>query len=1063
MNRLRIATLADLEQAKEKGLKSMYPGITKITVGMATCGLATGAQRVFEAIVKEVEKQHLDIVIAKTGCFGYCQKEPLVDVLVPGKSKITYVQMNPDKATELVRTLAQDGIKKEWVAWKTLEEDYLIEDKKRKYFVDNLPEDLDEIPLYEEIPFFRKQQKIALRNCGLIDPENIDEYIAKGGYRSLYKILTGMSPEEVIDEISRSGLRGRGGAGFPTGTKWGFCRAAQGEPKYVICNADEGDPGAYMDRSVLEGDPHSVLEGMLIGAYAIGASEGYIYVRTEYPLAIEKLKTAIEQAEEHGLLGENIFNSGFNFRIKITQGAGAFVCGEETALIASIEGRNPEPVIRPPFPAQSGLWEKPTNINNVETWANVPAIIARGADWYSRIGTERSRGTKVFSLVGKINNSGLVEVPMGIPLREIIYDIGGGILEGKRFKATQTGGPSGGCIPSKLLDIPVDYEHLGEAGSIMGSGGMVVVDEDTCVVDLAKYFIDFTRDESCGRCNSCREGLDALFEILTRISNGEGEDGDLEFLEDLSNAIKDFSLCGLGQTAPNPVLSTIRHFRDEYEEHIKYKRCPAVVCKGIISSACQYTCPIHQDVPCYIGLIAQGQFEDAIEIIRKENPFPSICGRVCTHPCEDKCESGKTGKPIAVRALKRFAADYELSMKKDILPPYRITKEEKIAIVGSGPAGLTAAHYLSVMGYKVTVFEALPVAGGMLTVGIPDYRLPKEVLQREIDAIVKAGLDIRLNTRIGTDLTIDDLQKDGHKAIFIASGAHESAKLDVPDEDLKGVVHGVSLLRDMNLGKKVRIGSEVAVVGGGNVAIDSARSALRLGSKDVTIIYRRSRAEMPASEEEISQAEEEGIKIEYLLAPTKILGSNGNVAGVECIRMELGPPDESGRRRPIPIKGSEFNMECDTVIPAIGQFADLSFVLGNDNNIRSTDRRTISVDLETFETGQEGIFAGGDVVSGPATVVEAIATGKEVAKAIDSYLQGKKYKKEYKVITPAIHVEPIELSEEEIETLERPEMPRSPVAERTNNFQEVELGFTEELAIMEARRCLRCDLERGEQ
>lgn len=1038
----RIESLEDLVDLKKSILGSRDPNKLCITVCGGTGCRASGSEKVRLAFEEEVKRQGLGtkVDMRRTGCHGFCEKGPIT-VIYP--ERIFYQGVTPDDVPEIIS--------------ETIIKGNIIE---RLLYTDPLTG--EKITYEHDVPFYKKQERIVLANNGLIDPNDICDYIALDGYLALAKVLFEMTPEQVVEEITRSGLRGRGGAGFPTGRKWGFCRAAQGEPKYVICNADEGDPGAYMDRSVLEGNPHSVMEGMLIGAYAIGASEGYVYVRTEYPLAIQNLEIAIKQATEYGLLGENIFNSGFSFTIKIAQGAGAFVCGEETALIASIEGRNPEPRIRPPFPAQSGLWEKPTNINNVETWANVPAIIARGADWYSKIGADGSKGTKVFSLVGKINNTGLVEVPMGIPLREIIHDIGGGIPGGKRFKAVQTGGPSGGCIPSNLIDLPVDYEHLGEAGSIMGSGGMVVVDEDTCVVDLAKFFIDFTREESCGRCNSCREGLDALYEILTKISNGEGEEGDLEFLEELGNAIKDFSLCGLGQTAPNPVLSTIRHFRDEYEEHIKYKRCPAVVCKGIISSACQYTCPIHQDVPCYIGLIAKGQFEDAIQIIRKENPLPSICGRVCTHPCEGKCESGKTGKPISIRALKRFAADYEFSMKKDILPPYQVTKGEKIAIIGSGPAGLTAAHYLSLMGYKVTIFEALPVAGGMLALGIPNYRLPKEILQREIDAIVKAGVDIKLNTRIGKDLAIDDLQKDGYKAIFVATGAHESTKLNVPGEDLKGIVHGVSFLRDINLGREVKIGGKTVVVGGGNVAIDSARSALRLGSKDVTIVYRRSRVEMPASEEEISQAEEEGIKIDYLAAPTKILGSNGNVEGVERIRMELGPPDESGRRRPIPVEGSRFRMQCDTVIPAIGQFADLSFVSTN-GKIKSTGRGTISVDPETFETGQEGIFAGGDVVSGPATVVEAIAAAKEIAKAIDSYLQGEKYKKEYKVITPAIHVEPIELSEEEIEKLERPEMPRLPVAERTDNFKEVESGLTQEMAVMEARRCLRCDLEREEQ
>jgi NADP-reducing hydrogenase subunit HndC len=465
------------------------------------------------------------------------------------------------------------------------------------------PEKKEPVPLVSDIPFFRKQLLIVLRNKGIIDPEKIEEYIARDGYAALEKVLTYMDPESVIEEIKKSGLRGRGGAGFPTGVKWEVCRKQPKTPKFIICNCDEGDPGAYMDRSVFESDPHSVIEGMIIGGYAIGAKKGYIYVRTEYPLAIQRMKLAIQQAREYGLLGENIFGSGFNFDLEIREGSGAFVCGEETSLIHSIEGKTPEPRQRPPFPAQEGIWGCPTVINNVETWANVPVIILRGAEWFSSIGTKTSKGTKIFSLVGKINNTGLIEVPMGITLREIIYEIGGGIPKDKKFKAVQTGGPSGGCIPASLIDLPIDYESLTEAGSMMGSGGMIVMDEDTCMVDVAKFFIQFTNDESCGKCSTCREGSEAMLEVLTRITDGEGKEGDVEFLEELGGAIKDASMCGLGKTLPNPVLSTIRYFRDEYEAHIKEKRCPALVCKNLIKyyilpekcigcTVCMKECPV---------------------------------------------------------------------------------------------------------------------------------------------------------------------------------------------------------------------------------------------------------------------------------------------------------------------------------------------------------------------------------------------------------------------------------------------------------------------------------------
>ncbi|MFQ5867169.1 MAG: NADH-quinone oxidoreductase subunit NuoF [bacterium] len=577
---MKIKNLKDLEGLKAKGLDSLYPKRTKINVGLGTCGIATGARAVFDSIIEEIEKQGIDAVVCKTGCLGFCQKEPLVDVWQPGKSRIIYSEMDPEKARDLVLGLAQGKMRKEWALCRLEEEEFIIENIKKGYSITG--KDGKDIPLYRELPFYKKQKKIALRNCGFMNPDNIEEYIARGGYFSLARVLSGFKEEQVIEEIKNSGLRGRGGAGFPTGLKWKFCRDAPGDPKYIICNADEGDPGAYMDRSILEGDPHTILEGMVIGAYAIGSHDGYIYVRNEYPLAYHSVERAIEQAEEYGLLGENIFNSGFDFKVRISQGAGAFVCGEETALLASIEGRIGEPRPRPPFPAERGLWDKPTNINNVKTWANVPVIIAGGANWYSKMGTLKSKGTMVFSLVGKINNTGLVEVPMGIKLREMIYDIGEGIPEGKKFKAVQTGGPSGGCIPSELLDLEVDYEQLTQAGSMMGSGGMVVMDEDTCMVNVAKYFLNFTKDESCGKCTPCREGIKRMLEILDDISKGKAEESDLELLESLAKVVKDASLCALGGTAPNPVLTTLRYFRNEYETHIRDKKCPAHICPDLI-------------------------------------------------------------------------------------------------------------------------------------------------------------------------------------------------------------------------------------------------------------------------------------------------------------------------------------------------------------------------------------------------------------------------------------------------------------------------------------------------
>jgi len=514
------------------------------------------------ALEKAVEELKLDSVkVDFTGCHGFCEQGPIAFVEPEG---IFYTHVSVEDVPEIAQSHLRDG-----------------QPVERLFYRD--PVSGKAIPYHKDIDFYAKQQRIILRNCGRINPEVIENYIAIGGYQSLRKVLLEMTSEQVIDEIKRSGLRGRGGAGFPTGLKWEFCRNAAGTQKYMICNADEGDPGAFMDRSTMEGDPHTVIEGMTIAAYAIGASEGYIYIRAEYPLAVKRLRIALKQAEEKRFLGEKILGSDFNFRVRVKEGAGAFVCGEETALMASIEGKRGMPRSRPPYPAQSGLWGKPTTINNVKTLATLPIIIAKGADWYAKIGTEKSKGTAVFALTGKIANSGLVEVPMGMPLQDIIYGIGGGIPDGKRFKAVQTGGPSGGCLPASLLNLPVDYESLAQAGSIMGSGGMVVMDEDTCIVDVARYFLSFTQAESCGKCVLCRLGTKQMLDILENICNGNGKAEDIDLLIELSQAVKAGSLCALGGTAPNPVLTTIRYFRDEYEAHINEKRCPALSCTKLIS------------------------------------------------------------------------------------------------------------------------------------------------------------------------------------------------------------------------------------------------------------------------------------------------------------------------------------------------------------------------------------------------------------------------------------------------------------------------------------------------
>ncbi|MCU0575835.1 MAG: NADH-quinone oxidoreductase subunit NuoF [Desulfobacterota bacterium] len=1004
-----------------------------LTCGGTGCN-ASGSEAVHRAVVQELIAKNLtdEVSVVETGCNGFCAAGPIM-VIYPEGTFYQYVKA--EDVPEIV-------------------EEHIVKGRPVKRLMYKEPSTDQPIPHMLDIPFFGKQKLVALKNRGLIDAEKIDEYIAREGYMAAAKALTQMSPDEVIDEVKKSGLRGRGGGGFPTGMKWSFARKSQGDVKYILCNADEGDPGAFMDRSILEADPHAVLEGMIIGGYSIGANEGYIYCRAEYPLAIKRLNIAIDQAREYGLLGKNILGTDYSLDIHVYQGAGAFVCGEETALMNSIEGKRGMPRPRPPFPASKGLWQKPSVLNNVETYANIAQIILNGGAWYASMGTERSKGTKVFALTGAVNNVGLVEVPMGTSIGDIIFDIGGGIRNGKQYKAAQLGGPSGGCIPSEALNTPTDYEEIIKLGAIMGSGGLIVMDEDTCMVDTAKFFMEFCQEESCGKCTPCREGTKRMLEILKRICHGDGREGDIELLEDLAAVIKDSALCGLGQTAPNPVLSTIRYFRHEYEAHIYDKKCPAVVCSKLFKSPCQHACPIEMDVPAYIALIRANRLADAFRVMKRTNPFPGVCGRVCPQFCANKCRRGQLDEPMAIAWLKRYIADNAKRPKIDQVP---VTRKEKVAVVGGGPAGLTAAQDLALRGYKVTVFEELPFAGGMMRYAIPEYRMPRDIVEQEVDDIRALGVEIKTNTRIGKDISFEQLRKD-FDIVVIAVGAHKSWKLDIEGEDLSGVWGAVEFLREVNLGRKVNVGTKVAIVGGGNSAIDAARTAKRLGAKDVTILYRRERKDMPAWENEIVAAEHEGVKIEYLVAPVKLIGKNDKLMGVECQRMKLGEFDRSGRRKPIAIPGSEFTLAVDTIVPAISQNTDASFIpTGSDVTIDKWGGIKTTGKAKNRTTA-DNVFIAGDAASGPATVVEAIAMGHKTAADVDGFIRARNNEPAYRVPPEEAIEIPFEVDEEVIET-PKGKMPELKKSERMISFKEVELGYSKKTAHREACRCLRCDAE----
>ncbi len=1059
---LRLTSVNQLEELRDVLSESIDDNVPRLVVCAGTACQASGSNSLIRVIKRHIIQKSLvgRVALRITGCHGFCEMGPFI---LTEPQQAFYAQVKLEDVPRIIEAVLSGGYVEELL--------YRDPNTGQKYYKRG------------DIPFFKNQMRHILGLNQEIDPIRIYDYVAQGGYCALGKVLRKRDPQWVVDQVKHSGLRGRGGGGFPTGLKWELlARQPGGDGKFLVCNADEGDPGAYMDRSVLEGNPHCILEGMVIGAYGTGATEGVVYVRNEYPVAVKHLNIALQQARALGVLGQNILGTGFSFDIKMVKGAGAFVCGEETAIIRSIEGKMGEPRQRPPFPIQKGIDGKPTAVNNVETWANIPSIIRLGAKKFAKVGTPGNSGTKIFSLVGKVKNTGLVEVPMGTAIKDIVYNIGGGPVGKARIKAVQTGGPSGGCIPADKFDLPVDYDSLAQAGSIMGSGGMIVMDQNTCMVDVAKYFMNFLRDESCGKCFTCRKGTQRMYEILDDVSKGQATLAHLDLLKELAEVVKDTTMCGLGQTASNPVLSTLRYFRQEYEQHVIDKKCDAFVCKELAGAPCQTACPLDTQTWRYVALIEKGEYEEAYKVIREANPLPSICARVCDRKCETRCNlAAGGGQAIAVRALKRFITD---RVDPSVYRPARISHRGKstraVAVVGAGPAGLSAAHYLSLYGHKVTLIEGEEKPGGMLLSCIPAYRLPRNVAQKEIDSLLDENITLRCGTALGRDVTIDELLRDAFGAVFLAMGADKSWRLGLEGEDIKGIYPSMDFLKAFNVRGEELAKGHVGIIGGGNSAVDAARVAIRQKAvKSVTLLYRRTVQEMPAYAEEVEAALEEGIKLQTLVSPVKIRyidaavaegvkietfvepvgidARNGWLADVRCVRNKLGDLDASGRRKPIPMPETEFTIPLDTLIVAIGERPD-SDCLGPMGLELDKDGR-LKTNPKTLSTNREGVFAGGDLVTGPNTVADAIAAGKKAAFVIDRYLRGEELIEPPRSKRPQVFVEPAAVDQDQPDDESRAEPPVLAAKSRKKSFAEVEMAFSPEQASCEARRCLRCDLE----
>ena len=893
---MRIQDIAAFATVREAGLAKLLPSKPRVAVGMGTCGSGNGAEAVFNAFASEIDARGLAVQLAPVGCFGFCAEEPLVNVWVPGRPLLILHGVQPHDVDAILGSLGHGTMPPEKLILCKIEEwDHLTGHVKYGY-------GYPEIPAWNEVPFFNGQVKIVLRDCGLINPDDIEEYVAVGGYQALYKVLIDQNPAGVIESIKAAKLRGRGGAGYLTGNKWEFLANAEGPEKYLVCNADEGDPGAYMNRNEIEGDPHALLEGMIIAGYVTGTPRGIVYVRAEYPLAVIRLERAIEQARAYGILGDNVMGRGFAFDIETVEGAGAFVCGEETALIASLEGEAGRPRSRPPFPAQKGLYGKPTNVNNVETWYNVAPIVSRGPAWFTETGSAKSAGTKVFSLVGKVAQ----HRPRRDAPRHAALHVHLRHRRRRRHRQRDQGRPDG---------RPLGRLHPGRHAR----HARRLRDARAARLDhgLGRHGGDGRRQLHGGR-RPLLHRVHPLRELreVRPVPRGPGPGppdaqpvharrGDPRGHRRARRAVPDgprHVLCALGNSAPNPVLTSLRHFRHEFEDHIVAKRCRAGVCEDLALSPCENSCPLHMNIPRFLQLYKEGRLEDAFLAVILDNPLPASTGRVCQHPCDHRCRRAGIDEAVNMRDVHRLIADQVLLSDRfeAVVARVRDLRLEatgrEVAIVGAGPTGLTCAYYLALLGHSVTVFDSRPAAGGMLRYALPEYRLPKNVLDREIELIERLGVRFQFNVNVGEDLSLNDVAHQ-FDAVFLAIGTWKEGWVYIPGTELTGVIPALPFLEAVSREQEVPVGKSVVVIGGGNAAIDSARTARRLGA-DVTVVYRRERKDMPAIPEEIEAAEHEGVKVRYLAAPHRIIGDKGGaVVALEAALTKLGEFDTSGRRR----------------------------------------------------------------------------------------------------------------------------------------------------------------------